>query len=106
MKLDLKGYSKTSLSNLPLTDFWGDLDTRWFQVFSLLKPILDKYKNPKILDLAMGSGLDTLRLLKLGYNVVSNELDTPSIAKALSDAKKQGVNINLRKVARTPNFIH
>ena len=93
-----KGYTKTTLSRAPLFDFVGDTEKRWKQIGSLIKKILAKYKNPKILDLAMGSGQDSISLLQEGYNVTSNEIDPEGIALARENAGIVGVSLDIRKV--------
>lgn len=92
------GFQKVSLPEVPLFDFVGDNDVRWSRTRQFLKNFLNQYKNPKILDLAMGSGPDTIALLKEGYDVVSNEVDEYGMGIAQTEAEKGNIILNIRKI--------
>jgi len=92
------GFQKVSLPEVPLFDFVGDNSVRWSRTRQFLGNFLNQYKNPKILDLAMGSGPDTIALLKEGCDVTSNEVDEYGIGLAQVEAKKENVKLNIRKI--------
>lgn len=92
------GYKKVELLNLPILDFVGDIEDRWRTIGPFLHNILEQYENPKILDLAMGSGQDSIVLLEEGYNVVSNEIDPVGIQTARKNAQEAGVALAVRQV--------
>lgn len=90
-------YERTSLAELRLQDFVGDLNLRWKRTNGLIDKLLSQYKNPKILDLALGSGQDSIMFIKKGYHVISNEFDDYYINQAFKNARLQKVFLNLRK---------
>lgn len=92
------GFTKVPLSQVPLFDFVGNTQDRFQQSAQLIHNVLSKYQKPKILDLAMGSGPDTIPLLKEGYDVISNEVDEHGIELAQKAAIAEHVQINLRKI--------
>lgn len=73
----------------------GDWDERAKKVLPFLQNILATYQDPKILDLALGCGQDSIHLLKEGYHVFSNEVDEDAIKAATKNATKFSVNLNL-----------
>ena len=62
--MNINQHTKKQLSEVPLHEFVGDLDLRWKRTNGLIDNILSHYNNPKILDLALGSGHDSIFLLK------------------------------------------
>ncbi len=54
---------------------------------------LRKIGAKKVLDVALGDGVDTIYLLQQGFNVSSNEFDNAFREKAIENAKKSGFNI-------------
>jgi len=97
----IKGYTKTSLSELPLSDAHGNAKERWLVFNKVISPLLAQFKNPKILDLAMGSGEDSTYLLKQGYWVVGNEIDEGFISSAQELARREKLNLSIRRDAWT-----
>lgn len=93
------GFQKAPLSEVPLFDFVGNSGLRHGKTKEFLDRFLTQYKNPKILDLAMGSGPDTIALLKEGYDVTSNEIDGFGIATALNRAAREKVKLNIREIS-------
>lgn len=97
--IDLAGYTKRSLTKLPLLDFVDDgSGNRWFQMGGLLHDALKKYRNPRILDLAMGTGQDSISLLKEGFNIESNDIDEDGIKIAKELAKEANVELHLHRI--------
>jgi len=94
----VKDFTKTSPSEILSGDFVGDLELRWKRMNGLVDNILSRYRNPKILDLALGGGHDSIFLLKKGYDVISNEIDNAMINRATERAKQEGVNLTVRNV--------
>ncbi len=88
---------KESLIDLPLIDFVGDTKERWQRIQPIIAKILSRYKNPEVLDVAMGSGQDTLSLEQEGYDVISNEVDEAGISKAQALLSTAGFPLHLRK---------
>ena len=91
--LDVSNYGVTNL-----VDNWADFidwqkrqaaDGQW------LLSVLAQYKDPAILDVCVGDGCDAIFLLQHGFNVVGNEVDQTFKAKALANAKKEGVRLEL-----------
>ena len=94
----IKGFTKASLSKAPLSDFVGNIELRWRKMGGLIDDILLRYRNPKILDLALGGGHDSIFLLKKRYDVVSNEIDNAIISQAIEKAKEEKVSLTIRSV--------
>ncbi len=92
------GYTKVELLELPILDFVGDVEKRWQTIGPFIHNLLGQYSNPKVLDLAMGSGQDSIQLIKEGYEVVSNEIDRVGISAALEYADNEDVMLNIRQV--------
>lgn len=55
---------------------------------------LQKYNVHKILDMALGEGVDTVYLLQQGFEVEANELDSGFRQQAVKNAQKFGFTIN------------
>lgn len=94
----IEGYEKLSLSEVPLFEYIGNREKRWGKAKDLIRKLLHQYKNPLIIDLAMGSAPDTVALLKEEYSVISNEIDLHGIEMAEKLAVKENVRLNLRRV--------
>ncbi|MCL4418890.1 class I SAM-dependent methyltransferase [Patescibacteria group bacterium] len=75
---------------------WGDFvswDNRRKGEDGFLINQLRKYNARKILDVALGDGVDTIYLLSQGFDVSSNEVDDAFREKAIENAKKSGFEI-------------
>jgi len=94
--MNINYYTKKQLSEVPLHEFVGDLDLRWERMNGLVDNILSQYRNPKILDMALGSGHDSIFLIKKKHNVVSNEIDNYSIKISVKKAEEAGVKLIIR----------
>lgn len=77
-------------------ELWGDFvgwDNRRRGENGFLINQLNEHQVKKVLDVALGDGVDTIYLLKLGFNVSCNELDDAFRAKAIDNAQKQHFEI-------------
>jgi len=75
----------------------GDIDLRWKATNGLMDDIIKKYKNPKILNLAMGNGHGSIFISKMGYNLVSNEVDEYFLSTARKNAEENNVKLEIRE---------
>lgn len=94
----IKGFTKTSLPKVPLGDFVGDIELRWKRMNGLIDNILAQYHNPRILDIALGDGHDSIFLLKKGYNIISNEIEDALLNQVLINARKENTRLAIRRV--------
>lgn len=79
------------------TEIWGDFvgwDNRRRGENGFLINQLKKNGRKKVLDVALGDGVDTIYLLQQGFDVSSNELDDAFRKKAIENARQSGFNIN------------
>ena len=77
-------------------EIWGDFvgwDNRRRGENGFLINQLRKIGAKKVLDVALGDGVDTIYLLEQGFDVSSNEIDNSFRKKAVENAKKSGFNI-------------
>ena len=58
---------------------------------------LKKFHCHKIFDACIGDGVDSIHLLKNGFNVTSNDFDNLFIQKAKENANKHNVSLNITK---------
>ncbi|MFZ3054587.1 MAG: class I SAM-dependent methyltransferase [Minisyncoccales bacterium] len=101
-----KGFKRDNLDYFLTEDeYHGDIDLRWKKTNGIIDEIIEKYSNPRIADMSTGGGCDTIRLLKKGYNVVSNELNESYIPFVLDRAKIEGVNPEI-KIEDWRNILH
>lgn len=69
---DLAQIADTPENSRIRAELWGDFvgwGNRWKQDEKFLKPILQKHNAQRILDVALGDGVDTVYLLKQGFDV-------------------------------------
>lgn len=93
-----RGCERTTVAGLPLAECSGDLNERWKTTGPFLVRFLSKYNDPLVLDAAMGSGPDTMPLIKEGYRVISNEIDEEAVVYAQERARSANVHLELHKV--------
>lgn len=77
-------------------EIWGDFvgwDNRRRGENGFLINQLKKIGAKKVLDVALGDGVDTIYLLQNGFDVSSNEIDDAFKEKAIQNAKKSGFEI-------------
>lgn len=92
-----------------LETYAGNLQERWKKTNGVIDHILAQYQKPKVLDLSLGYGYDSVHLLKQGYKVISNEIDPLYIPLAQRHAAQVGVKLNIRqedwrKLAQSPQY--
>jgi SAM-dependent methyltransferase len=75
----------------------GNINLRWEATNGLMDNIIKKYKDPKILNLAMGSGHGSIFISKKGYSIVSNELDKYFLSAAKKNAEESNVKLEIRE---------
>ena len=99
MEMDLKQIEKFAESeenSRIRAELWGDFvgwDNRRRGEDGWLLNQLSAFKEGKVLDIALGDGVDTIYLLQQGFDVSCNELDDAFRAKAIENATKQGFKI-------------
>jgi len=91
-----KGFERVDIDKL-LGDgaYNGNIELKWRRTKGVIDEILKKYKNPKIIDLAVGGGNDAIFLLEKGYNVVGNDKDVYLSQVATEEAKKKGFSLKI-----------
>ncbi len=57
-----------------------------------------KHNVKKVFDSSLGDGVDSIHLIKKGFDVTSNEIDETFLNKALENAKRDGVNLKVTKL--------
>lgn len=90
-------------------EIWGDFvgwDNRRRGENGFLINQLKKYTAHKILDVALGDGVDTIYLLQNGFDVSSNEIDDAFREKAIENAEKarfeiQPTNLDWRELLKS-----
>lgn len=98
MEADLKEIEKfaESAENSRIrAEIWGDFvgwDDRRRGENGWLVSQLKKYGAKKVLDVALGNGVDTIYLLQKGFEVSCNEYDAAFRAKAIENARKLSLN--------------
>ena len=81
-----------------LAEIWGefiDWRKRRKGEKGFLTKVLDENHCRKIMDASLGDGCDSIFLLRQGFDVTSNEVDSLFIEKALSNARKNGVKLSI-----------
>ncbi|MFA6329279.1 MAG: class I SAM-dependent methyltransferase [Candidatus Micrarchaeia archaeon] len=89
---DEKNYSPV------LVDIWGDYidwQKRRTGEAGFLTGLLSGNGCRRVVDASLGDGCDSIYLLKQGYDVTSNELDSVFAQKALENAAKEGVRLKI-----------
>jgi len=94
-QVDLEGFKEVPFVDLPFTDFAGDTVHRWLRMNSVLSGVIEKYDQPKILDIATGGGQDSIYLLRQGYDVTSNEIDEGFLHRLRARATQAGLQPKL-----------
>ncbi len=78
-------------------EIWGDFvgwDNRRRGENGFLVSQLNRYQSRRVLDVALGDGVDTIYLLQQGFDVSCNEIDDAFRKKAIENAKNQGCDIS------------
>jgi len=88
----------SSVFTAKLAQYWSDFvdcDKRLLTEAPFLLSTLSQYKDGLVLDAAMGNGCESIFLLKKGFHVLSNEIDTNLIHLATQAAKRGGVTLDV-----------
>ena len=94
----MKSLYRENYNSPTLVDFWGefiDWKKRRKGENGTLIRILKQNNCSKVLDASLGDGCDSIYLLKEGFEVTSNEIDSLFIEKALLNARKEKVELNV-----------
>lgn len=94
----MKRQYKENYNSPTLVDLWGDFidwKKRRKGENEFLPRILKVNGCEKIIDASLGDGCDSIYLIKKGFKVVSNEVDSLFIEKALMNARKTGVELSI-----------
>ena len=78
-------------------EIWGDFvgwDNRRRGEDGFLVNQLKEHRARRILDVALGDGVDTIYLLQQGFNVSANEVDDAFRRKAVENARSQGLTMS------------
>ncbi len=81
-----------------LVGIWGDfIDWRRRRLGEngFLEKTLAGHGCKRVLDASLGDGCDSIHLIKQGFEVTSNEIDSLFIERALLNAKKANVNLSV-----------
>jgi SAM-dependent methyltransferase len=81
-----------------LVEMWGDYirwEQRWKTVGKWLVKQLRRHNCQKIFDSALGDGCDSIYLVKKGFDVISNDVEKLFIKKAIKNAKKYKVQLQI-----------
>ena len=84
-----------------LVELWGDFidcKKRRQGERGFLERTLRAHGVTRVLDASLGDGCDAIHLLQKGFDVVSNEIDTLFAEKAIQNAQRHGVRLNLMAV--------
>src|SRR3989344_2400615 len=94
---EIEKFAESEENSRIRAEIWGDFvgwDNRRRGEGGWLLNQLGKYRDGKVLDIALGDGVDTLYLLQQGFDVDCNEYDFAFRAKAIENAKKLGLKIH------------
>jgi ubiquinone/menaquinone biosynthesis C-methylase UbiE len=93
----VEGLEKVNINKLlSNSSYNGDIELRWQTTNGIIDRIIRRYNNPKIIDLAMGSGEDALYLLKKGYAVALNEVDENFIPVVRKKVGEESIPLDIR----------
>ncbi|MDD4409738.1 MAG: class I SAM-dependent methyltransferase [Candidatus Pacebacteria bacterium] len=91
-----KGFKRVDINELlSNSSYNGDIGLRWKRTKGVMDDILSRYKDPKIVDLAVGGGEDAMFLIKKGYDVVGNDKDDYLSSVAREKARKNGYSLRI-----------
>lgn len=83
-----------------LAEMWGDYidwKKRRKAENGFLLNELHRYGCKKVFDTGLGDGCDSIYLLKNGFDVTSNEIDDAFLEKAMQNAAREGVTLNVAR---------
>ncbi len=91
---ELAKFAESEENSRIRAEIWGDFvgwDNRRRGENGFLVSQLNQHRARRVLDVAVGDGVDTIYLLQQGFDVQSNELDEAFRQKAIENAKKVGI---------------
>lgn len=94
----MKSTYEENYNSPQLTSIWSDFidwKKRRNGENGFLEKTLRKFGCKKVLDASLGEGCDSIHLLKKGFDVASNEIDSLFIQQALSNARTEGVKLSI-----------
>ncbi|MFH1391592.1 MAG: methyltransferase domain-containing protein [Candidatus Diapherotrites archaeon] len=89
---------KKNLHSSNLVEMWGDFidwEARRKGENGFLENTLRENKCTKIFDSTLGDGCDSVHLIKKGFDVTSNEVDSNFLAKAIQNSKNHNVKLKV-----------
>ncbi|MDD5014504.1 MAG: class I SAM-dependent methyltransferase [Atribacterota bacterium] len=93
-----KGFKRANIDKLLSgSAYRGSNELRWKRTNGIIEEILNQYKDPKIIDLAVGGGEDALFLAKKGYNITANDVDEYLLSVTEKKAKENGFFLKIIK---------
>lgn len=93
------GYN--SKNSATLASFWDDFinpQKRMRSEGPFLLEMLNRHRCRSIFDACLGTGVDSIYLLKEGFRVTSNEIDPHFLGKAYSNASAAGVQLEVTRL--------
>lgn len=93
---ELQRYADSAENSRIRAEIWGDFvnwEGRRKGENGFLVNQLKEHGVKKVLDVALGDGVDTIYLLQQGFDVSCNEVDDAFKTKAIQNAKKFGLEI-------------
>ena len=93
---ELSKYAESAENSRIRAEMWSDFvgwDNRRRGENGFLMSQLKEHGVKKVLDVALGDGVDTIYLLQQGFDVASNEVDGPFREKAIENARNEGLTI-------------
>ena len=94
---EIEKFAQSAENSRIRAELWGDFvgwDNRRRGENGWLLNQLKNYSAKKVLDAALGDGVDTIYLLQQGFDVSANEIDDAFRSKAIENAKKAGFSLN------------
>ena len=93
---EIEKFAESAENSRIRAEIWGDFvgwdNRRRGENGSLVKQ-LKEHTARRVLDVALGDGVDTVYLLKQGFDVQANEIDDAFRKKAIENARKQNFEI-------------
>ena len=94
----MKSVYQENYNSPTLVDMWADFvdwEKRRKGEDGFIKKRLLEHDCKTVLDASLGDGCDSIYLLKSGFDVTSNEIDSLFIQKAVVNARKAGVELKI-----------
>lgn len=94
---EIEKFAESAENSRIRAELWGDFvgwDNRRRGEDGFLVNQLKAHKAKKVLDVALGDGVDTIYLLQQGFDVSANEIDDAFRSKAIENARREGFLIN------------